>query len=220
VSAVSEDIRSRPAASDSPPAARLGRPRWRDARLLGGLLLVLLSVVLGARVLAAADDTVAVWSMTTDLAAGSTLQPDDLKAVQVRLGEVSAAYLGTSGRSPVGWIVTRPVTDGELLPLDAVAAPGSGPQLRSVTVPVERFHAPGDLGRGQRVDVYVTPEDGTTRQVLTSALVADVVADGGRLGPSGASTGVVLSVAPEQVAALVQAAQDGAIDLVRVPQGP
>ena len=220
MSVVPEDVRSRAAATGSPPAARLTRPRWRDARLVGGLLLVLVSVVLGARVLAAADDTVAVWSVTTDLGVGTTVQTDDLDAVQVRLGEVSASYLGATRPSPVGWVVTRPLTAGELLPLDAIAPAGSGPQLRSVTVPVERFHAPGDLGRGQRVDVYVTPEDGATRQVLTSALVADVVEEGGRLGPSGASVGVVLAVPPDQVAAVVQAAQDGAIDLVRVASGP
>ena len=203
----------------SPPARRLGRPRWRDARLLGGLLLVLLSVVLGARLLAAADDTVPVWSVRADLAAGSTLQADDLRAVDVRLGEAAGRYVGTSGESPVGWVTTRPVSAGELLAVSAVTQPATAPALRSVTVPVEKFHAPGDLARGQRVDVYVTPDDGTTRAVLTGALVADVVQDGGRLGPSGASLGVVLSVPPDEVAALVQASQDGPIDLVRVPDG-
>ena len=183
------------------------------------MLLVLLSVVLGARALAAADDSVAVWSLTTTLAPGSTLVADDLGVVQVRLGSTAGAYLGTSGPSPVGWVVTRQLAAGELLPVDAVEAPSSVDPLRSVTVAVERFHAPADLARGQRVDVYVTPEDGLTRSVLTGALVADVVQDGGRLGPSGASTGVVLAVPPAQVPLLVQAAQDGALDLVGVPAG-
>ena len=116
-------------------------------------------------------------------------------------------------------MVTRQLAAGELLPVDAVEAAGSADQLRSVTVAVERFHAPADLARGQRVDVYVTPEDGLTRTVLTGALVADVVQDGGRLGPSGAATGVVLAVPPAQVSLLVQAAQDGALDLVGVPAG-
>ncbi len=167
--------------------------------------------------LAAADDTVAVWSVTSDLAEGSALQTVDLKVVQVRLGDVSGAYLGASGPSPVGYVTTRAITADELLPVNAVVAPGTGPPLRNVTVPVERFHAPGDLARGQRVDVYVTPKDGVTRAVLAGALVSEVVSDGGRLGPSGASLGVVLSVQPAQVAALVQAAQDGALDLVSVP---
>lgn len=219
MSVVSEDVRARPVAPESPPAARLTRPRWRDARLLGGVLLVLVSVVLGSRALAAADDSVAVWSLRSALAPGSTLDADDLSIVQVRLGAASGHYLGASGPSPVGWVVTRQLAAGELLPVDAVEAAGSADQLRSVTVAVERFHAPADLARGQRVDVYVTPEDGLTRTVLTGALVADIVQDGGRLGPSGAATGVVLAVPPAQVSLLVQAAQDGALDLVGVPAG-
>ena len=47
--------------------------------------------------------------------------------------------------------------------------------------------------------------------------MVDLVEDGGRLGPSGASLGVVLGVPAPQVAVVVQAVQDGAIDLVRVP---
>ena len=40
-----------------PTAKRLQRPSWRDARLLVGVVLVLLGTVLGARLIAAADDT-------------------------------------------------------------------------------------------------------------------------------------------------------------------
>lgn len=51
------DLAARPARTtaaemSSPAARRIGRPRWRDTRLLAGVLLVLLSVVLGARVVA------------------------------------------------------------------------------------------------------------------------------------------------------------------------
>ena len=216
---MSEDIRSRPAATDSPPAARLGRPRWRDARLLGGLLLVLLSVVLGARVLAAADDTVAVWSVTTDLAAGerppggrphagSGAVGRHVQRLPRRLGSVAGgldphAY-GHRGRA-------------------APARRGGGARVRTAAAQRDRpcrafprARRPRSWPAGGRLR---HPEDGTTRLVQTGALVADVVADGGRLGPSGASSGVVLSVTPDQVAALVQAAQDGAIDLVRRPPG-
>jgi hypothetical protein len=216
---VTDDLQVRPVPPSSPPARRLARPRWRDARLLAGVLLVLASVVLGARLLAAADDTVPVWSVTADLSEGSTLRAEDVRQTQVRLGEAAGLYVGVAGGSPVGWVTTRALSAGELLPVDAVTQPASAPALRSVTVPVERFHAPGDLARGERVDVYVTPEDGLTRLVLTGALVADVVEQGGRLGPSGASVGVVLGVPPGQVATLVQAVQDGAVDLVRVPAG-
>ena len=53
----------------APTATRLTRARWLDARLLIGLLLVLLSVVIGAKVVADADQRVQVWSVTHDLGA-------------------------------------------------------------------------------------------------------------------------------------------------------
>ncbi len=190
------------------------RPRWRDARLLGGILLILISVVLGARVLAAADDSVPVWSLTRDLSTGSVLGPSDLQPVDVRLGSAASAYVGAETGAPTGWVLARPMTRGELLPVDAVTRPGQGAPLRQVTVAVERLHAPAGLARGQRVDVYVTPDDGPTRPVLAAALVADLVQEAGRLGPSGSALGVVLAVPPGDVQPLVQALQDGAIDLV------
>ena len=53
------------------PAQRVRRPGWRDPRLWIGVVLVAGSVVAGARLLAAADDTVQVWAAATDLGAGA-----------------------------------------------------------------------------------------------------------------------------------------------------
>ncbi len=46
----------------TPVASRLRAPSWRDSRLLVGVLLVVLSVVLGAVVVARADDRVPVYA--------------------------------------------------------------------------------------------------------------------------------------------------------------
>lgn len=56
-----------------PPATRVGRSGWRDPRLWIGVVLVTVSVVAGARLLAAADDTVTVWAVVDDLGAGSAI---------------------------------------------------------------------------------------------------------------------------------------------------
>ena len=53
-----------------PRATRSRPPGWRNPRLLLGIVLVAGSVVLGARLLAAADDTVAVWAVSADLPDG------------------------------------------------------------------------------------------------------------------------------------------------------
>ena len=89
---------------------RVRPPRWLDLRLVLGVLLVLASVLLGARVVSAADATVPVWAVTGDLAAGTQLSADDLVAVDVRLDAAADAPTGetvvetgtTGGGSPRG----------------------------------------------------------------------------------------------------------------------
>src|SRR3954469_9247467 len=79
-----------------PVPRRVSPPRWLDLRLVLGVLLVLGSVLLGARVVSAADATVPVWALATDLAAGSELTAADLVAVDVRLDDAAGAYLSTA----------------------------------------------------------------------------------------------------------------------------
>ena len=65
---VNQTTSAPPAAPGGPPTAlRLRNPSWRDPRLWVGVALVLVSVVAGARLLASADDTVGVWSASSDL---------------------------------------------------------------------------------------------------------------------------------------------------------
>jgi hypothetical protein len=211
----------------SPPAARLRPPRWVDPRLLAGLLLVLGSVVVGAKLFAEADDAQAVWALKRDLAAGTTLTADDLAVRQVRLVASRNPYLAASGQSPAGRQLLRDVKQDELLPRSAVAAAGpAGGANRLVTVPVEQHHLPPRLLHGQQVDVYVTVKPrsagagagGKPKLVAREALVHQDVSNEATRFSSGASrVGVVVAVPAQQVAGLVEAIEAGAIDLVRVP---
>lgn len=214
------DVRGEaPAAPASPQAHRAGPPRWRDARLMLGVLLVLASVVAGSRVVAGAQHVQQVWLVRRDVASGTTLLATDLRLVDVRLDTVGPSYVGALDIDPVGAVLTRPVTAGELLPLAALQSAESV-NARLVTIPVERFHYPAGLDRGQRVDVYVTPKADASRpvvapsRVLATVLVAGMDKDGSRFGATGTVVGVVLSVAPDDVAAVVAAARTGSIDLV------
>jgi hypothetical protein len=213
----------------SPRADRLGAPSWLDGRLVLGVVLVLVSVLLGAKVLAGADSSQAVWVAAHDLAPGTVLADADLRTGKVRLFGTSGHYV--AGAKPVGYVVHRGVSSGELLPVDALGAPGADVSRREVTVPVQVGHLPPDLTRGEQVDVYVTPDDKAARRttpargtdpyaprlVLRAVTVARVVRAGG-LGTSGQDQPVVLSVDPSQVIAVVQALADGRVDLVRVPR--
>jgi hypothetical protein len=216
-------------APGSPKAGRLASPSWLDTRLVLGVLLVLLSVVVGARVLASADRSSLVWSTTRDLAPGASLSETDLQAVQVRLFESTGGYLPATGAPPVGYVLDRPVAAGELLPRSALVRPGDDVDLRQVTVPVLPGHYPPALQRGQLVDVWVTPdrdaapvaaEDavaGASRLVLPGVTVEQVPDAGSALGGATPERAVVLVVPPDEVEELLGAMATGRLDLVRVP---
>lgn len=207
----------------SPTASRLARPGWLDLRLVAGVLLVLVSVVVGARVLSAADRTSPVWVLATDMAVGSTLSADDLTRQAVRLADTDGRYVAAPAdvQAPVGYVLLRGLGAGELLPRAALRLPETGEGLRDVTVPVEPGHVPPDLRAGQLVDVYVTigtDTDVATRStslLLRSIAVRDRSASASRTQSGDA---VVLSVGPVDAATLVSALRAGTLDLVRVPE--
>jgi SAF domain-containing protein len=152
VSAATRTVPAGPAGGTAagPVPRRVRPPRWLDLRLVLGVLLVLGSVLLGARVLATADATVPVWSVTADLAAGTALAPEDLVAVDVRLGDAAGAYLST-GTDPAGRTLARAVRAGELLPRTVLEEPEDRVQ---VALPVQAGYVPPGLVRGSVVDVY------------------------------------------------------------------
>lgn len=210
----------------SPPAGRLATPSWLDTRLVLGVLLVLVSVVVGARVLASADRSTLVWSTTRDLAAGAALAADDLAPAQVRLFGSSDGYLPASGDPPLGYVLERPVAAGELLPLRALTRPGEDDERRLVAVPVLPGHYPPSLARGQQVDVWSSPDPAGadpaapgTQLVLERLTVEQAPDAGGGLSGATPERSVVLVVPPDDVEVLLTALAQGRIDLVRVP-GP
>lgn len=144
----------------SPTAQRSSRPGWRDPRLWVGVVLVAGSVVAGARIIGAADDTVPVWAAEADLGAGTPLAEDDLVRRQVRFsdGDDLAAYLRADEPLPDGQLL-RAVGSGELLPRAAV---GSAAQSGTVQLPiaVEPEQVPPSVDAGAVVDVYVVAPAG------------------------------------------------------------
>ena len=222
----------------SPRASRLPAPGWLDGRLVLGVLLVLVSVVVGARVLSTADRSALVWAAATDLTAGSQLARGDLEPVRVRLFESSARYVSADGEPPVGYVLAHGVGAGELVPQDSLRRPQTDVDFRLVTVPVEAGHYPPSLREEQRVDLWVTPQldpaaaeppapavaDATAalvlrgaQRVLTSVVVVDAPSrEDSAVG--GTAVPVVLQVRPDDVDEVVSAMGLGRLDLVRVPR--
>jgi hypothetical protein len=217
---------SDPADLPSPAARRLTPPRWLDARAVFGIVLLLGSMVVGARLFAAAGQETAVWAAAHDLAPGERLSSADLTRVPVRLNAVASGYV--TGAAPAGYVVTRFVAARELLPAAAVSAAPRVDDTRLVTVPVQPGHLPPDLEPGQLVDVYLTPRaaaspgqsaaGGAPALVLSAAVVQS--RPGGSHGfGADVALAVVLVVPTDRVADVVRAAESGAVDLVAVPAG-
>src|SRR3954452_22084516 len=201
---------SPPAPPTEPPAGptprRVRPPRWLDLRLVLGVLLVLGSVLVGARVVTAADATVPVWSAAGDLAAGTVLAEDDLVSVSVRLDDVAGQYLATSTR-PAGRVLGRAVQAGELVPRSALE---EATGLVQLALPVQAGYVPPSLVRGQVVDVYAVadPAVGASAQtggdvdlVVSGAPVQAVTGRGdGVLSASTTTVQVVVAVPAEDAA--------------------
>ncbi|MBO0827855.1 MAG: hypothetical protein J2P24_08740 [Streptosporangiales bacterium] len=210
--------------SATPAASRVRGPRWKDPRLVVGILLVLVSVAVGARLFTTADRTTAVWAAARDLDAGTVLTAGDVVQKRVRLLDTASRYVA-GDQSPVGYALTRAVGAGELLPAAAIQAPGKGGDHRLVTVGVDRDRLPPGLSGGARVDVYVTRKDsgGETDSpavlVVPGANVATAPQPGGQLGAASTQVPVVLSVPPDLVGTLIDSSRHGDVDLVTVPAG-
>jgi hypothetical protein len=148
---------------DAPPQAARARPAgWRDPRLVVGVVIVAVCVLLGARVLAAADDTVAVWSLRHDVPSGAVLQRTDLAVARVHFtGTGADRYLPASAEPASGSVALHDLSAGELLPRSAV---GDGGDRALVEVPlsVAPDDLPASVVRGATVDVWVTPSGSTS----------------------------------------------------------
>jgi hypothetical protein len=155
-------LRTDPVSSDprpiTPPATRAPSAGWRDPRLVAGVVIVAICVLVGARVLAGADDTVAVWSLRHDVPSGATVAADDVVPTRVHFaGDGSARYLLVGAGPFAGGTAAHDLGAGELMPRSGLVT-----QTRSALVEVPLSVAPDDLpasvGRGAVVDVWVTPK--------------------------------------------------------------
>jgi hypothetical protein len=207
----------------SPPAARAPGRSWRDPRLVVGLVIVAVSVLLGSRLLAGADDTVAVWSVAADLPAGTVLTASDLERVDLRFGtpEVAGRYLPADAALPEGAVLTRDAVAGELLPRAAVGT-GEGGDVVEVPIAVAAEAVPATLRVGEVVDVWVTPaglagEVPRALRVLDQVRVVAAPRGGSALGPS-ATRQVVVGLEAEDESRLATALArlaDGTAVIVR-----
>lgn len=184
-----------------------------------GLVLVTASMVGGAWALAAADRTVAYWATGTAVREGDPVRRSDFVVVRAKVPQRTARTLiRTNAALPdrldrVVW--SRSLGAGALIAQHDLA-----PGRRTVELPISMAAgtAPGNLRRGDLVDVWVTPGDrnaATLGKAVRLLSRARVVSLGGMDGAP-VDTVVVDAGGGTVDGQLVAAAGSGRVTLVRV----
>jgi hypothetical protein len=155
----------------APPATRVAVRRLRDPRMWIGVLLVAVSALIGGRALAAADDTVELWSARRDLPIGVPIAASDLVSTSAHFADAATlhGYVAVT-TSLVGHQLTQPIEAAQLIPSTAVGP--AVPPVAELPLGVAAADLPADLAAGDRVDVWALPDD---RQPGTLARVSRVV---------------------------------------------
>lgn len=192
-----------------PAATRVRTPGWRDLRLWVGVLIVAVSVVAGSRVLAAADDTVAIWAVRSDAGAGAELTGDALEVHRVRFADADAAggYFTADDSLPAPLRLVRPVGAGELLPRAAVGDADAAVDTVELPVAVDPGQVPPAVRAGSVVDIYLLGEtkagkssDKTAAPALAGVTVVAAPESASGFGAVAGQRQLVLAV-PEDAAA-------------------
>lgn len=183
-------------------ANRLRAPSWRDARLVAGILLVLVAAVVGAVVVSRADDRVPVYAASVALVPGQRLDAGSVRRVEVQLGDDLPAYLDADESLPADSYVVREVRPGELVPRSALGS-AADVAVQPVTIDVDATSA-STLVRGSVVDVWITaPRAGSTTEfdkpvkALSGVSVASEPKEAAGFGASGSDTVAVSVMAPQ-----------------------
>ncbi len=188
-------------------ARRLGSARWRDPRLAVGIVLMSASVILGVRVVDAADDTVPVWSVQEDVSAGSPLTASQLTARHVHFdGDDARLYLSADAALPRGMVLDHDVSAGELLAVSSLRLE-TDTSAAELPLAVSSGSLPADLAPGDLVDVWVTPdpaEPGPTSaaaEVLSEVSIVSLDTSSAALG-AGDATRILIALDDAAVAGL------------------
>lgn len=188
-------------------------------------MLVLLSTIIGAKIFAAQDDTVAYWAVGSSVAAGDPVSRTDLVTKKVRLPSGSGArYVSVSDEFPgelVDLVWAHDTDTGVLLERSALTQSAARPAAE-LPLSVSNGSYPLDLHNGDTVDVWVGPasgqpmEDGSER-VLHAVRVLSTGGGSTTLGSSLARTILVGTEAGDLSSKTVSAITSGHVTLVRVP---
>lgn len=178
-----------------------------DPRLLIGLVLVVGSIVGVVGVVSAADETVQVYAARGTLSPGDRIDSDDLEERSVRLDATRELYLAPGELPSDGLVVTRPVSEGELVPASAVGKV-AGERLASVVLQVGGQLA-ASVEPGSVADIWAAREveNGTFGPpvvIVSGATIVRLVQSESIVG-AGETTAVEVLVPKARIARVLEA---------------
>ncbi|WP_438353490.1 SAF domain-containing protein [Microbacterium sp. CJ88] len=197
------------------PPRRRPRAFWSDARFFLGIVLIAASVAGVWFVVGMARQTTPVYAAARTIVPGQTLTADDLRVVEVALGQLGESYVGADALR-AGMVAVRTIASGELVPHSAVGAPDAA--TTTTVVLRSAVDVPGSVVPGTTVEVWAAPlrERGVydaPRILVADATVVSVTRDDSMIGGGAASLELVIPRA-DVAAALAAMSDQSALSVV------
>ncbi|WP_339619644.1 SAF domain-containing protein [uncultured Salinibacterium sp.] len=182
-----------------------------DPRLAIGIVLVVASVVGVVSIVAAADDSTEVYAAASTLTPGDRVLSSDLVVRNVKLNEATDRYIARGELPPEGFIATRPIEAGELVPTSSLGS-HDGLSLTSVVVSPHGGLS-GTVTPGASVDVWASAETesgeyGAPGVIISGAIVVRLLEDDS-LVTSAQGSAIELLVPRSRVARVLEAMANG-----------
>ena len=185
-----------------------GRRRfWFDPRFAIGIALILVAVAGTVVVVSASDDTTEVLSARSALMPGETVFESDLVVSTVSLDASEILYLVPGDVGSDGVVVTRAISEGELVPASAVGSI-DGLDITTVVVTLDGQLATA-VAPGATADLWASAEKeggefGPPVVVVPDAIVERIDTPSGIVVDSAAAT-VEILVPKDAVAKVLEA---------------
>lgn len=202
-------------------AKRVGKPSWKDPRLLLGILIVLASCVGVVALTSSMDRTTAMYSAKADISLGEEITPEKLTIVNVKLDALEERYVQADPGMLEGTRANSLVRAGQLLPRSALGL-DDGTNRRPVSIDLPDS-LPQAITPGAHVDVWVSLKERSENNYAPPSLLlpsAEVSSRAERATGFGGTSGTLVELLVEdtKLADLLEAmANDARIIVVFNP---
>jgi hypothetical protein len=189
----------------------------QSSRILTGCLILVSSLIIANTYLKNIGQTEQVWRSISDLAPGAVINESDLKSTSVLLPQNRSSYISTK-QIIVGAMVTRKITQNELIPIDSISEDRFALNFRDVPLAVEISDVPLDLRRGQIVDIYSIPNRETKSYKSIELVISQVTVAQVSDRANSLKAQVLVTIPIDQVESLLKHLADARILIVRSDQ--